>query len=884
MLLFVRRQLAGRLLRSLALLLGLLVAVSSFVVLSSTTESSRLDVLGTLSRDRGAYDILVRPRDSAGPVESARGLIRPNAVSEVYGGITTAQVARIGATPGVRVAAPIAVLGFAPTAGRAVLDFAEFLPKGTKGTYDISRSWTYDRGLSAIPQNSRRVYITPHPITVRAGETVGVGDGHRRITNRYLERLPSGREVEVCEGRHRAVSEGDPHAAEEPVVCLSWASVTTIGHDGRPVASDLPPTTAVFTFPASQVVAGVDPAAEARLLGLDRALTAGTYLTPGAPRTVRREGFADSVELPLLRTRGAESGLTVRTEVRRLGDGATVHRAELDTAGTARDSAPGTVSPLDGLLPAGPVRYTTGSDGALRPRTVPRTAELPLDGRDLWFRALPAGDGPGAANRPPVHGRNTGTFDPRRLPAYDSAARVPLGAYTAPGLSGADAASRKLLGGGPLLPGVSPTGYLQQPPLMLTTLDAAAWLGRAGYLTGRQHRAPVSAVRVAVTGVTGADEVSRERVRAVAESITRRTGLEVDIALGSSPAAQTVALPEGEFGRPELRLQEWWSKKNVVAVISEAVDRKSVVLLVLMLTVCSLFTANATAASVRARREELGLLAAVGWGRGRLFAAVLGESALIGTAAGVLGVGAALAAGELSGVGVSASYALLAVPGAVGVAALGGLVPAWRASRAAPLEALRPAVAAGRRSRAVGGVTSLALAGLVRSRARTLLGVTASAIAAGSVTLLVAAVHTFEGVLAGSLLGDAVSVRIRAADIAAVGMMVLLAAVAVGDVMYLNIRDRMGEFAALRATGWTDRTLARLVLTEGAVLGLTGSVAGASVAAGVTVWLAPGGVTASLVGVGVVTVVGGVLLAVAGTAVPVVALRRQPVALLLARA
>ncbi|MFC5154478.1 FtsX-like permease family protein [Streptomyces amakusaensis] len=882
MFLFVRRQLAGRPARSLALLLGVLTAVSSFVVLSSTTESSRLDVRGELSRTRGAYDILVRPQGSAGALEARLELVRPNAVSDVHGGITTAQLARIRQTPGVGVAAPIAVLGFAPTVGRATLDLARILPKGTRGTFEITRDWTYDRGLSTVRQSSRRVYLTPNPITVEEGPTVTLDGGSRRVTNRYRERLPSGEEREVCRGRHEAPSAKNLHTSEEPVLCLSWTSVTS-RHRGPGTGRDLAPTVAVLSFPSSYVLAGVDPAAEAELFGLDRALTSGRYLAPGRPVTVEgEEGYADSTELPLLRARAAPTGLTLRTEIRRSGGGAPLHRAELSTTDTVRDSAPGTVSPLGELVAAGPVRYTVAPDGALRPRAVPHSAELALDGRDRWFRPLPRPAAPAAP--PAVHGRNTGVFDPGRLPAYDAAARVPMGAYTAPGLHGADQASRERLGGKPLLPASSPTGYLQQPPLMLTTLDAVGWLGRAGLLGDRQARAPISAVRVSVAGVTGADAVSRERVRVAAEALASRTGLAVDIVLGSSPAARAVELPAGHFGRPELRLQEWWSKKNVVAVISEAVDRKSVVLLVLMLTVCCLFIGNATAASVRARRAELGLLCAVGWSRGQLFTAVLGELLVLGALAGALGVGLALAAAAVLDTAVSTAYALLSVPGAIAVAVLGGVPSAWRASRAAPLEALRPPVAVGRRARPVGGVGRLALVNTARSRARALLGLAASAIAAGSVTLLVAALGTFDGVLAGSLLGDAVSVRVRGTDIAAVTLMALLAAVAVGDVMHLNIRDRAGEFATLRATGWTDRTIARLVLTEGAALGLAGSLTGAVPAAAVAVWLAPGGAATAAVGAAGGAVAAGTLLAVAGCALPVAALLRRRIAPQLARA
>jgi hypothetical protein len=110
----------------------------------------------------------------------------------------------------------------------------------------------------------------------------------------------------------------------------------------------------------------------------------------------------------------------------------------------------------------------------------------------------------------------------------------------------------------------------------------------------------------------------------------------------------------------------------------------------LILVVCVLFVANSANAAVRGRRRELGVLASLGWTRPRLFAAVLGELAAIGLVAGVLGAVAALLLSSGLGLHASPGRAALAVPVALAVAVVAGLVPAWLAARADPVASVRP--------------------------------------------------------------------------------------------------------------------------------------------------------------------------------------------------
>lgn len=57
-----------------------------------------------------------------------------------------------------------------------------------------------------------------------------------------------------------------------------------------------------------------------------------------------------------------------------------------------------------------------------------------------------------------------------------------------------------------------------------------------------------------------------------------------------------------------------------------ALRQQSRELFALILVVCALFVTNAASAAVRARRDELGVLACLGWSTGRLFAVVLAEA------------------------------------------------------------------------------------------------------------------------------------------------------------------------------------------------------------------------------------------------------------------
>ena len=102
------------------------------------------------------------------------------------------------------------------------------------------------------------------------------------------------------------------------------------------------------------------------------------------------------------------------------------------------------------------------------------------------------------------------------------------------------------------------------------------------------------------------------------------------------------------------------------------------------------------------------------------------------------------------------------------------------------------------------GPLTMGLLNLVRVPGRTGLGAGALAIGIAAATVLGAITFTFHGAIVGTPARRRGVPAVRAVDTIAVAATILLGALAVADVLYLNIRDRAAELATLRATGWTS--------------------------------------------------------------------------------
>ncbi|HYZ77977.1 MAG TPA: FtsX-like permease family protein [Gaiellaceae bacterium] len=460
---------------------------------------------------------------------------------------------------------------------------------------------------------------------------------------------------------------------------------------------------------------------------------------------------------------------------------------------------------------------------------------VPADNRDVQFRRLTNHPGSAQILAGNVAARPTfaivGRYDPAKLPGFSPLSKVPLETYYPPLLEPRGAESTRILHGQPLAPTQNLADYIQQPPLMLTTIRAlGAFTHRRSFVGSPplDAKAPISVIRVRVSGATGPDARSEARIRSVALRIHNRTGLDVDITAGSSPHPLTIRLPRGKFGRPALTLSEGWVKKGVSVAFLNGVGRKQLALFTLIPLLCCLFLGNGTYAAARVRRAEIGTLLTLGWSPRMIFSALLGEVLVIGFLAGLLGVGIAAALVAVLSLHAQLWVTLLVLPVSLAIALVAGLLPAWHAARAEPLTALRPPVADVKRTHPVQDLTRLAFVNLRRVPARALVGGCGLMLGACALTVLLAVQRSFQGVLAGTLLGDAISIEIRGFDYLAVGLVIALAALSIADVLYLNLRERQAELVTLRTFGWSERHLARVVGAEALALALGSTLIGAA--------------------------------------------------------
>jgi cell division protein FtsX len=818
----IMRTIMARRLRTALLVLGVLVVSGAFGVLLATVETTRLTVDEDLARYwRTTYDILVRPPDSVSPIEQEHGLVQANHLSQLPGGITLKQYQAIAEMPGVEVAAPIAMLGFFELVFHSPLDVS-----CEPGFYRLQNATLIDDGV-------RR---------------------YRVVGEEFFACAKNGGEF--------------THLFDSPY--YNWLALTFTDTD-RP--SEAPWwKRAVFRLPV--LLAAVDPEQESRLLDLDQSIVDGEYLhdiespPSGAERVVVKAGDAGapsasggSGDIPLILNARSYVSFTLQTEWQRIDlpfsqeslgqvvneeeptqlaslssetlarwtfDGQQSYRSALDalrdddsrvkvnalralpTGLSYREipPPPGAEGPALEAIPLG-VGWPTGGSSIV---------SMPVVAFDLEMRFRETGAGTGLGGDLPF--LLQGIYDIEHLPRPPAVSQVPLETYFAPAVTlRYDDAGRPvppvLLG-----PTFSDVGYITSPPLALTTLESGAWLSF-------QRESPISAIRVRVAQVDEFTPEAQSRVETVAAGIIERTGLAVDITVGSSPRRVLVRIP-GKGPIPAVGyVEEGWVQKGLSYTLVRETKRFNVLLFSVMLVVSAVHILNTSLISTLARRREIALHKALGWRTGSVFALVLSEGLLVGLVAGALGLALALAVTALFRLDMPLEKALVILPLGVVLCLVGSLVPAVVASRIPPAQALRQGeisvtrVPFGRLS-----LPGYAWRQALRRRARAVLAVLTIAISAGLVVLFLGVIWYAHGYLYGTLLGEQLLLHIQGYHFIIAAVSFVVAGIATADVLLMGVAERRREIGVLKAVGWRDRHVFRLFLWDAAGLAIAGGLLG----------------------------------------------------------
>lgn len=828
MLLLAVRELMSRRTATLLAGAGLLTATLGFMILAATSQTTTALLRGDIGTAwNSPYDILVRPAAATTALERRQGLVRPNFLGAVTGGITDRQLEAIRGISGVDVAAPVAVAGELYFFTEQFIDLLPDMAKSGFSAFRLMQVRSADAGMSTYPA-TEIIYI------------LAASNGTLLISN------PGPNQVVTLNVQGRLIT-CDPSVscAAPRVVC-------------DPPGSSCPHTTASgwlvsgTRFDIPMVVAGIDPPAEGRMAGLDRCLTDGRYLNSfdapqvNAPSSSR----LGSIVLPALLSTRTPVDESIRLDVARIDDPglASASATELSGLGawhqvdsrkwTSQDFYQTIFNQLHGGLTfsnsytAGDVDYTRIGGQLTATTTAPDLSiyrssgfggEVPPDALDDWFRPVTvraAVDYVSGTGTVPIF-NPLGQYNPNCLASFNPLAGGRLETYAQPYVTLPD--------GRRLGPNASLGGYVNAPPSVLTNLASIKAFEDPSRYAGSPGAAYISAIRVRLSGVEHPGSDSEHKLATIAAEIREATNLQVDIIKGASPRPLKVGLPAGLFGRPALIVTEPWSVKGVAFIFSRAVTAQNLALFGLVLVGAMVLVGQTGYVSVRRRRREFGVLRALGWPASSITWLVELEMLLLGLCAGIVALIAGIPIVSRLGMGTTAWQLGAVVPIALAIAALAGLVPAIEAGRGssvAAMESMSPAAITDRHPpNGVAGVAWRELRG--QWRVEGALGAAAIALGASILGVVVVISVAFRGQLDTTVLGAYLAGQVRPFHFMLAGLTLVVGAIAAAEVVTLGYLERRAHLGALRALGWPAWAVVRLLISQAVVLGAAGATASA---------------------------------------------------------
>ncbi len=894
-LLLLRRQRGRNILTSG----GFLLAACALILLSATTQTTVLTSHQIINQNwRSTYDLVVLPAQSH---LHSQSLVPADQFESYDGGISIQQYEQIKHISGIAVAAPLAVIGYAPYPSSE----AEF------PTHRLAPGY-YREDLTLTAFNGHQHIVERHESPIYGiFATCAITSETGAVESLMQQNVFAG----ICGGSSASptyfssLDDGtflfaaiDP-TEEEQLLHLNPNAIEgrmLTNQDGLTLARKL-------TGPAGDETDYTVPMVINRSLPGNIALHATLTRLSGPldPQQVLDSGgYIYLVHLPHQQTlfQGSvpmvQNNLQAFSDANLLWNGHTWQPEKYgsDTAGESYLQFLYTPSGLTYrpiVAPSGQVGYTLVPSQTQNLASMLNTlhltslgnTNLPSDkqGAEVYFRDLHAmhtlTDSPDSSTSSTEYFTHiVGQFDGTTLSAqFNNVLNwLPENTYASPPAVLRYDAQGHPISPATLLPTTNPAGYLLQPPLALTTLKAAQ------QLVGNHL---ISVIRVRLTGNVTPDDTGWKRVSQVAQEIHQRTGLQVFVTLGSSPAPTLVYIPgltKGQDGStkdipPVGWVQERWIAIGAGIVYLNQLGETQLLLLGAVLLVCLGYLVVTMSSLVSAQRRELAVLSALGWRPWHPAGMFVAQALALALCGGVVGIGLALAVVML--IGASPPWQIVAwtIPGVLALALLSACYPLWTIWRIQPAEVLRAGTTVTKESTtsrlnrwnasfwsrlpAVGG---MALRNLSRSRGRALIAIGSLFLSAVLLTVMVDGILAFRQTLQGTLLGDYVLLQTAVPQIAGAVFAILLTFLSVADLLLLQVRERQKEIGLLQAVGWRAKIVQRLFVQEGMTLAVIGAVPGAVVALVVLMarHAAQGAVPAPLVGLGAVVL----MLIVAGLA------------------
>ncbi|QWB31585.1 MULTISPECIES: ABC transporter permease [Exiguobacterium] len=627
----------------------------------------------------------------------------------------------------------------------------------------------------------------------------------------------------------------------------------------------------LFEYGSQVMIAGVDPKAEAALVGLDQATTKGTYSNYFSKDDQVTSFGEDGVQIPiLLNNREYVDASRIYTyekvelpsKKKSINDlvqqveqkGGKKYLQSLPTSGakrytiTTQDVQKKLVNDI--LKHTLPTAEETNSNSftwiALKPSPIdyrsiksPYASRWPftyqvqpkqvdqdslLAKRSMYREARMFGKD--SVDWPKVNLNYIGVFDPKKLNiSKDPLTELPMETYFPSKAQWVmDKNERPVNPVRDVKPTNDPYDFLTKPPSMLTTLAAAFKIRGAK---------AISAIRVNVKGVETMNAASEKKLQQVAAEIEQKTGLITDVTLGSSPQLALTYLPglkdESALGWVQ---QPWIKLGSSIAIFQEAkVGMSGIIASVIAVALVYVFSSNIIL--LYARKKEFAILLSLGWRPRQLSKLLFLEATMLGTLVALISWTILGSFWITTDNPIAIGRILL-----IGLAGLliywgGTLVPMSLIRRIKPYESMRSGeVSKGRRFVRARSVFGMSINQLVTYWQRTLLSVVAIALPTSLFIFFLFITFRLKGVLYATWLGEYVALEVGTMHYVAMGVSLLIAILTTTEIMWQNVNERKSQLAVLKATGWRDGQVRLLVLSEGMITGLCAGVIGLLTALG----------------------------------------------------
>lgn len=605
---------------------------------------------------RQTYDILVRPQSSSDPIEDKYGLVNPNHLNGINGGINFAQYEQIKAIKEVEVAAPIAMLGYFDQDYGTIT----ILDKLPFGVYRVDIKNMLDNGVEDMGTQLVHPYYVFY-----AMYKLNFAD-YDAVTSVTQTGCSKGIQFrnDMSAGQHLGL---------------------TLVNPNRKV-----------------LIAAIDPEEEAKLVILDKTLTLGTYLSNENPTIPQSSLSTKTSIVPSLLNMRNYLDQKVHVTLTRLDvtynqKDFVVDQMQLLPTSQELDSTPELETyqfsyDLSGINTALDTQFSVNENEVVSQRFYssllygPSRQASPIryreyeeelenwDGFTPVLEAIPEGTSSGQnidlaekynagsvltcpgfevwQVKPELNFRQelqstytyqletqwVGQFEPERIIAGNASElnQVPLETYALPqAILRFDENGNELAQPAQVNPTFNDLGYLTTPPDVLISLESlkalmetncvyhkpATSIGATSWIETDcpQKDNFISAIRVRVADITIMDEKAEEKVIALAKNITEMTGLQTDVMVGSSLQPVLVHLP-GAGDLPGMGfVEENWIKKGVTTNYRTGFTLITALAALAMVAAGSMLILLMNYQALLSSQDEFLLLHILGWRKSTIF-------------------------------------------------------------------------------------------------------------------------------------------------------------------------------------------------------------------------------------------------------------------------